>query len=49
MKIKKIDNIMKEGYEAKWAHFLSEGKKVDFECHRKIYRKRITTGEDLQE
>lgn len=43
----KEEDIMKEGYEAKWAQFLSEGKKVDFDVIEK-YIEKETTGEDLQ-
>ena len=38
------DNIMEQGYEAKWAQFLSEAKKVDFDVIEK-YIEKETTGD----
>jgi len=36
---KKLENIMEEGYEAKWARFLSEGKKMNFDVIRNYIEK----------
>ena len=36
---KTSDNIMEQGYEAKWAQFLSEAKKVDFDVIEKYIAK----------
>jgi hypothetical protein len=35
MSIDENDDVMEEGYEAKWANFLNEAKKVDFDVIEK--------------
>ena len=44
MSIDENKDIMEEGYEAKWAQFLSEAKKVDFDVIEK-YIEKETTGD----
>ena len=38
------EDVMEEGYEAKWAKFLSEAKKVDFDVIEKYIEKETTGG-----
>ena len=42
------EDVMEEGYEAKWAKFLSEAKKVDFDVIEKYIEKETTGGDPEQ-
>ena len=41
-------DVMEEGYEAKWAKFLNEAKKVDFDVIEKYIEKETTGGDPEQ-
>jgi len=46
---KEIDNIMEEGYEAKWADFLAEAKNVDFSVIKKYIQDELKRGDSKED